>query len=234
MIDFKDSDDQSCNDPDWYLLPFLNHNTRIIEEDTPKTQNNEYSKLGIDISDDEFFELLQGVNVHPEISKVPAFQDPATGKFDRTRVLGYLKQIDQDQTGEARTRWVGFQKYLIGLIKTSKYNSLVAKAMYVTNEDARVNFNEKSQNVTFNYVAIPLTSVADSTVEPTESEIKTYYKKDKANYKQDASKDVDFVVFTVIPSAEDDEATKLSLEDLKADFSLYEDYDLMAFLNYHL
>ena len=42
MIDFKDSDDRSCNDPDWYLLPFLNHNTRIIEEDTPKTQNNEY------------------------------------------------------------------------------------------------------------------------------------------------------------------------------------------------
>jgi ATP-dependent helicase/DNAse subunit B len=42
MIDFKVSDDQSCNDPDWYLLPFLNHNTRIIEEDTPKTQNNEY------------------------------------------------------------------------------------------------------------------------------------------------------------------------------------------------
>jgi len=190
--------------------------------------NNEYSKLGIDVSDDEFFELLQGVNVHPEISKVPAFQDPATGKFDRTRVLGYLKQIDQDQTGEARTRWVGFQKYLIGLIKTSKYNSLVAKAMHATNEEAKINFNEKSQNVTFNYVAIPLTSVADSTVEPTESEIKTYYTNHKANYEQDASKDVDFVVFTVIPSTEDDAATKSSIEDLKADFAIYKDYDLMA------
>ena len=66
--------------------------------------NNEYEKLGIDVSDDEFFELLQGVNVHPEISKVPAFQDKNTGQFDRTKVLGYLKQIDQDPTGEARTR----------------------------------------------------------------------------------------------------------------------------------
>ena len=190
--------------------------------------NNEYSKLGIDVSDDEFFELLQGVNVHPEISKVPAFQDPETGQFDRIRVLGYLKQIDQDQTGEARTRWVGFQEYLIGLIKTSKYNSLVAKAMCVTNEEAKVNFNEKSQNVTFNYIAIPLTSVVDSIVEPTKSEIKTYYKKHKANYEQDASKDVDFVVFSVVPSTEDDAATKLSIEDLKADFAVYEDYDLMA------
>ena len=190
--------------------------------------NNEYSKLGIDVSDDEFFELLQGVNVHPEISKVPAFQDQVTGQFDRTKVLGYLKQIDEDQTGEARTRWVGFQKYLIGLIKTSKYNSLVAKAMYVTNEEAKVNFNEKSQNVTFNYVAIPLTSVADSTVEPTESEIEEYYANHKSNYEQDASKDVDFVVFSVIPSTEDDAITKSSIEDLKADFAIYENYDLMA------
>ena len=30
--------------------------------------------------------------------------------------LGYLKQIDQDPTGEARDRWIGFQKYLIELI----------------------------------------------------------------------------------------------------------------------
>ena len=190
--------------------------------------NNEFGKLGIDVSDDEFFELLQGLNVHPEISKVPAFQDQATGQFDRTKVLGYLKQIDQDPTGEARTRWVGFQKYLIGLIKTSKYNSLVSNAMYVTGEEARLNFNENSQNITFNYVAIPFSSVADSMVEPTESELANYYDDNKSDYEQAASKDVDFVVFTVIPSQEDDATTKSAITDLKADFTIFEDYDLMA------
>ncbi len=190
--------------------------------------NNEFGKLGIDVSDDEFFELLQGLNVHPEISKVPAFQDQLTGQFDRTKVLGYLKQIDQDPTGEARTRWVGFQKYLIGLIKTSKYNSLVSNAMYVTGEEAKLNFNENSQNITFNYVAIPFSSVADSMVEPTESELANYYDDNKSNYEQTASKNVDFVVFTVIPSQEDDATTKSAITDLKADFTIFEDYDLMA------
>ena len=190
--------------------------------------NNEFGKLGIDVSDDEFFELLQGLNVHPEISKVPAFQDQATGQFDRTKVLGYLKQIDQDPTGEARTRWVGFQKYLIGLIKTSKYNSLVSNAMYVTGEEAKLNFNENSQNITFNYVAIPFSSVADSMVEPTESELANYYDDNKSDYEQAASKDVDFVVYTVIPSQEDDATTKSAITDLKADFTIFEDYDLMA------
>ena len=190
--------------------------------------NNEFGKLGIDVSDDEFFELLQGLNVHPEISKVPAFQDQLTGQFDRTKVLGYLKQIDQDPTGEARTRWVGFQKYLIGLIKTSKYNSLVSNAMYVTDEEARINFNENSQNITFNYVAIPFSSIADSSVEPTEIELANYYTDNKSAYEQDASNDVDFVVFTVIPSLEDDETTKSAISDLKADFTIFEDYALMA------
>ena len=190
--------------------------------------NNEFGKLGIDVSDDEFFELLQGLNVHPEISKVPAFQDQATGQFDRTKVLGYLKQIDQDPTGEARTRWVGFQKYLIGLIKTSKYNSLVSNAMYVTGEEAKLKFNENSQNITFNYVAIPFSSVADSMVEPTESELANYYDDNKSDYEQAASKDVDFVVYTVIPSQEDDATTKSAIADLKADFTIFEDYDLMA------
>ena len=190
--------------------------------------NNEFSKLGIDVSDDEFFELLQGLNVHPEISKVPAFQDQASGQFDRTKVLGYLKQIDQDPTGEARARWVGFQKYLIGLIKTSKYNSLVSNAMYVTAEEARLSFNENSQNITFNYVAIPFSAVADSTLEPTERELTNYYAENKSAYEQDASNDVDFVVFTVIPSQEDDVNTSSAISDLKADFAIFEDYDLMA------
>ena len=189
---------------------------------------NEFEKLGIDVSDDEFFELLQGANVHTEIAKVPAFQDPATGQFDRTKVLGYLKQIDQDQTGDARTRWIGFQKYLIGLIKTSKYNALVNKAMYVTDEEARIDFNSNSQNVTFNYVAIPFTSIDDADVEPTESELNTYYNNHKDDYTQDASKDVDFVVYSVVPSVEDDATTKAEITDLVADFEIFEDYELMA------
>ena len=188
----------------------------------------EFGKLGIDVSDDEFFELLQGVNVHPEISKVPSFQNPATGQFDRSRVLGYLKQIDQDQTGEAKVRWVGFQKYLIGLIKTSKYNSLVGKAMYTTNEEAKIEFNSNTNNAIFNYVSIPFTSIDDADVEPNYDELERYYSDHKSEYEQEASKDVDFVVFSVVPSLEDDAETKITITNLVSDFEQEEDYTLMA------
>ncbi len=189
---------------------------------------SEFNELGIEVSDDEFFELLQGLNVHPEISKVSSFQDPKTGEFDRTRVLGYLKQIDQDETGEARTRWIGFQKYLIGLIKSSKYNSLVNKAMFTTNEEAKINFNSNSNSAIFNYIAIPFTSIKDADVEPTYSELETYYSDHKFEYEQAASKDVDFVVYNVVPSAQDDATTKAEITDLIVDFETYDDYELLS------
>jgi peptidyl-prolyl cis-trans isomerase D len=187
--------------------------------------NNEYSKLGIDVSDEEWMERISGANIHPQILRYFGGNDGST--VDGKTVLEYLQNIDQ-LTAEQEIGWVDFQKQLIGRIKNEKYNALVAKAMYVTNEEAKVSFNEKSQNVTFNYVAIPFTLVADSTVKPTEDEIKTYYTKNKEDYKQDASKDVDFVVFLVVPSAEDDSATKSDIADLKADFASRKDYVSMA------
>ena len=34
---------------------------------------NEYEKLGLGISDDEWMERISGINVHPEVSKIQAF-----------------------------------------------------------------------------------------------------------------------------------------------------------------
>ena len=189
---------------------------------------NEYEKLGIDVSDDEFFELVQGVNVHPEISKIPSFQNPESGEFERRRVLAYLKQIDEDPTGESRTRWVEFQRYLIGIMKTGKYNSLVAKAMYVTNEEAKFDFRSSTQNVTFNYVSIPFSSINDTDITVTDNELRNYYSDHKLEYQQESSKDVDFVVYNVIPSEEDDNNTKKNIASLISDFKIYEDYELMV------
>ena len=188
----------------------------------------EYSKLGIEISDDEFFERIQGTEVHPEISKVPSFLDPVTGVFDRARVLGYLKQIDEDQTGEARARWNGFQDYLIGVLKSEKYNSLVGKAMFVSSKEAQNASDFNLRKRYFDYVSIPYSSIENTIVEPTISELKSFYEENKSDYTQKQSKDVDFVVYSVVPSIEDDMQTKTELANLVLDFKSEIDYELMA------
>ncbi|MEC9209074.1 MAG: peptidylprolyl isomerase [Bacteroidota bacterium] len=189
---------------------------------------NEFEELGIDISNQEWVDRISGFNVHPEVSAIPLFQDPVTGVFDGNRAIQYLQGFDQDETGQSLTQWIRFQKYLINLIKNSKYNSLVGKAMFTTNEEAKNDFNSNTKNVTFNYVAIPFASINDVDVEPVDSELEAYYSDHKSEYEQEASKDVDFVVYTVVPSAEDDATTKAEIIDLVADFETYDDYELMA------
>lgn len=190
--------------------------------------NKEYQELGINVSDDEFFELLQGVNVHPEISKIPAFQNQQTGQFDRTKVLAYLQQIDQDQTGDAKIRWKKFENYLVDLIKNSKYNKLLSTAMFVTSEHAKAVLNEENEKIKLDFIQIPYNTIVDSLVEPTEKQIKSYYKNHEEEYQQEASCDVDYVAFNVVPSTQDEEKTKNDLVDLKSYFKDSEDYDLVV------
>ena len=188
----------------------------------------QYDKLGIGLSDDEWMERLSGNNVHREISQIPAFQNPTTGQFDRSRVLGYLKQINEDASGDSRSKWVGFQDYLVNLIQKSKYDALISNSMYVTSKEAVNSLNNKNQNTIFSYVKVPYSYLPDSLFSVEERDINKYYKNNIDDYQQKASKDVEFVVFQVVPSNDDDLETKNSLNELIIDFSEYEDYELLV------
>ena len=190
---------------------------------------NEYEKLGLGISDDEWMERISGINVHPEVSKIQAFQDPANGQFDRTKVLAYLQQVEQDETGESVRNWLNFQDYLINVIRNAKYDKLVEKGTYINSEEAMISYNEGTQVTTYDYITVPFSSIDDSLVNISSKDIKKYYNKNKEKkYKQELSRDVDYVVFSVVPTLEDDNATKISIENLKNDFANYEDYQTIV------
>ena len=190
--------------------------------------DNQYNILGLSVSDEEWIERISGVNVHPDISQIQSFQDPNTGQFDRTKVLGYLQQIEQDPSGESVDRWIDFQKYLINSILNEKYNKLIEKGSYVNSLEAKNSFNEGVQNITFNYLSVPFNVINDSTVLVSDKEIKKYYNSNKEDFKQDPTRDVEFISFNVVASIEDDVETKNSISSLVDDFTNYDDYSLIV------
>jgi peptidyl-prolyl cis-trans isomerase D len=190
--------------------------------------DNQYNILGLSVSDEEWIERISGVNVHPDISQIQSFQDPNTGQFDRTKVLGYLQQIEQDPSGESVDRWIDFQKYLINSILNEKYNKLIEKGSYVNSLEAKNSFNEGVQNITFNYLSVPFNVINDSTVLVSDKEIKKYYNSNKDDFKQDPTRDVEFISFNVVASIEDDIETKNSISSLVDDFTAYDDYSLIV------
>ncbi len=190
--------------------------------------NAEYEALGIDVHSEELFELFQGNNVHPEISKIQIFQDPTTKQFDRVRMLQYMKNLESEQNVEAREQWLGFEDYISGLRKNTKYNTLVEKSMYVSSREAQLYFNQGNENINFEYVPISFSHIADSLVAVSSSEIEDYYDNNIDDYRQDESRNVDYVVFSVVPSEQDDQDTRNNLDAIKATFEAYEDFEVFV------
>ena len=68
-------------------------------------------------------------------------------------------------------------EYLIKLIKQAKYDALISKSMHITDYHSKISTEEKNNNVVFNYVKIPYSSLADSSFVPSDKEIKVLQKK---------------------------------------------------------
>ena len=91
--------------------------------------NKEYSALGLGLSKDEIFDMVQGNFLHSQILQVPIFKNEA-GQFDRNKVLEFLKNMENDETGKAKSTWIEFEKSLVKDRLNSKYNELIKKGLY--------------------------------------------------------------------------------------------------------
>ena len=68
----------------------------------------EYDKLGIEVSPEEMFDMVQGTNVHPYVQQL--FTDPSTGTFNRAAVIQFLRSMNQDASGQQRAYWLYVEK----------------------------------------------------------------------------------------------------------------------------
>ena len=175
-----------------------------------------YENLGIDVSSDELFEMVQGSNIHPMIQQL--FTNPETGQFDKSVVINFLKYIDVQGTPEQRAYWSFLQNQLLTDRKYSKYISLLGQGLYISNNEVEQQMANHETSANIQFIALPFGSVADSTVTVTDKELKDYYNKNKDQYSQEAVRTVQYVSFPVEATEEDDKNALKWIEEIKADF----------------
>lgn len=183
----------------------------------------EFEEIGLAVSSDELFDLVQGKNIDPMVMQIPAFQNQQTGMFDPALVIYFLKNMDKDQTGQNKASWLALESKINQKRLKNKYLNLVLKGMYVTKSQSETSFKERNYLVDFNYVAKKYSEVSDSSIVITDDDIKNYYKKHKEDFKQDASRDITYVTFDIKPSAKDSAYTLDWIEKSIADFKEVED-----------
>ncbi|MEZ5045710.1 MAG: peptidylprolyl isomerase [Chitinophagaceae bacterium] len=179
--------------------------------------NEELEKLGIELTDKELQDLETGPYADPMIKQ--SFTDPNTGIFDASKVSQYISQIAQDQTGNARKQWKNFEDQLIKQRLQTKYTDLFSKAIYAPKFLLEHNVQEKSSQAAINYVMIPYSSISDSSVKVSDDEIKTYLSKRTKIYEaQDDMANLEYIVYDVLPNAEDSAASLGMINTLRAEF----------------
>ncbi len=176
-----------------------------------------YSKLGIEVTSDELYDMLQGANLHPIIQQL--FRNPNTGQVDRGAVVNFLKQLDTNVAPEQKAYWLYLENQIVNERTQSKYTNMVGKGLYVTTNEAKQSLEEGNRQFSFDYIALNHNTVADSTIKITESDLKSYYNSHKSDFKQEKIRDLEYITFTVVPSAADYKDAEKWIADIKDDFA---------------
>jgi len=184
--------------------------------------DKELNGTGVNVAEDELFDMVQGENVDPQVQQIPLFQDSITRQFDRNRVIRFLKtqlSEENDPDGKFRESWSDFEQSLMKARRKAKYNNLIKKAMYVTTAQAKNSYNERGRSVTYRMVGKSYDSLADSLVKISDDDYKKYYDEHKHELEQqDETRKLEYVVFQVNPTPEDRAELMVSMEQIKTQF----------------
>ena len=185
----------------------------------------EAEKLGLAVSKDELSDRLIGNNIHPLIAQRRTFAGE-NGQFSKPALIQFLNSLDvtpeneemRVQMEQAKSYWKFWEKNVKMTILQEKYNALIAKTVTANTLDAKSEYEASKKSVDVNYVVQPYFTISDSTIEVSKSEIKDRFNKMKKQFKQEASRSVNYVVFTVKPSAEDFKKAETTMNSLAGEF----------------
>lgn len=178
----------------------------------------EAKAAGINVGEAEMIDLTTGNNPSPVLLQNAMFVDES-GNFSPSQLVEFVKNIDSDTSGNLKLYWNFLQNTIYTQQFYQKYgalfnNSSVQNALMLKNAIA-----ENNETADVDFVMVPLAYTLDSTIVVSDDEIKNYYKSHKDFFKQKASRDIEYVVFEVVPSDKDIAETNDRMTSLYDEFA---------------
>ena len=163
-------------------------------------------KAGVNVGEEEETDLFIGENPSPVITSISFFFDEE-GNFSQDQVREFLEQTS---TGENGTGLL-VRNYIMNTVRGNrymeKYAGLFSAASLVNSVEQKRAIAENNTTANVSFVMAPSTYFpVDSTIEVSSSEIKNYYNAHKDAFRQQATRDIEYAVYEVVPSAADIQA----------------------------
>jgi peptidyl-prolyl cis-trans isomerase D len=214
--------------PNEYLVQIRQNVFDALVQET--LLNSQMEKIGMSISPEELFDMVQGENISPILLQNPMFHNPQTGVFDKTFLLNFLKAIDDDniantsidqraQLLQAKSLWMFWEKNLKLQRMEQKYTTLLSKAISANVLDAREAFEAAAGSADIEYAMQPYATIPDSTIQVSKAEVEKLYNQRKELYKQPEAKIIKYITVPIVPSQADYDKVSADIEHLKNEFT---------------
>lgn len=179
-----------------------------------------YDELGIDVTSQEMFDMVQGNNLHPIIAQI--FGDPQTRQVNKANVIRFLKYIQENPEAPQKESWMSVEKQILSSKKMSKYTDLVGKGFTANSLQAKQSIIERNVTANLKYIQKKNSSVSDNEITCSEAELKKYYEEHRSDFDQKSQKIISYVTFDIKPSADDDAEALNYVTKLKGEFATTE------------
>ncbi len=194
---------------------------------TDKLYAIEAEAAGLAVSDQELYEMFVSDQPHPLVIQV--FSQGGQ-MYDKARVQQVLAQAPNNPEIAAQLR--EFEDYLVQVRLREKYDALLRATGYVPTTLAAYQNTLDNTTLSFSYLAVSYSAVADSLVPVSESDIRRYYKAHKAEYRlREPERILQYVALFKEPSAQDSQAVYQKTLELREAFEKAEDDSLFAAAN---
>lgn len=189
--------------------------------------NQEYEKLGLQVSPKELTEILFGEN-SPLRNE---FTDPNTGQFMANNAREAFAQIKKSKNAE-QIKMINSVYIEPSIEQTlrNKYQNLLMQAAYAPKWMLEKQQADNNAVTSFSYVYVPYAAVSDSMAKVSDEEINAYVKKHPNEYtKLEETRNIAYVTYSSAPSSSDSAAVLNQVLALKNEFAATTDVE--AFLN---
>ena len=173
---------------------------------------------GINVGEAEMIDLTTGDMVSPVLAQNYAFAGE-DGQYDPNALVNFVQNVESDATGRLRTLWNYLQNTVYTQQFYAKYGSLFTQSDIQNPLMLKRAIAENNTTSNVDFVMVPFGFVEDSTIVVSSAEIKKYYADHKDFFKQNASRDAEYVVFEVKPSEADITAANEAMSELYEEFA---------------
>ena len=170
---------------------------------------------GINVGKDEIMDLTNGENVSPVMASL--FVDE-NGVFSNDQLVSFLQNVEEGDEN-AKAIWAYLQEQILMNQYYTKYNALFVNSNVENALQVNKAIADNNTTADVDFVMVPFSYVTDSTIVVSDKEIKDFYDNHKKFFEQKATRDIEYVVFQVVPSAADITAANDEFVKLYEDFT---------------